>query len=247
MKKTLFFALALAAICIIPSCKKDPAQNKVVFGNSKGLSVTSYENSPLVEQYGHDSWGYFIDLNNDGQNDVQFHSQTIGSPGVGRYIVTELICHENIALLGDIINQQRFLHIDTVGCSTDDSIHWDIYINHTITCNQIAETDSVLSTNEKFYLYANHAGDSFETGNTFMSTNVTLKNRPYYYPAGDETFGNIIYHHMYDTKDDCDAFPMEEEKYIGFKITENDKSRLGWMKVILHHDHVELLETAIQK
>jgi hypothetical protein len=39
---------------------------------------------------------------------------------------------------------------------------------------------------------------------------------------------------------------MDEVKYIGFKITENDKSRLGWMKIILHHDFVELLETAIQ-
>lgn len=244
MKKLFYFALTLAAICITPSCKKDPAQNKVVFGNSKGMSVTPYKNSPLVEQYGHDSWGYFIDLNNDGQNDVQFHSQIIGSPGLGRDIVTELICHENIALLGDIINQQQFLHIDTVGCSTDDSI---IYINHTITCNQIDETDSTVSTNEKFSLYANNAGQSFDTDNTFMSTNVTLKNRPYYYPIGDETFGNIVYHHMHDEKDDCDAFPMEEEKYIGFKITENDRNRLGWMKVILHHDHVELFETAIQK
>jgi hypothetical protein len=163
---------------------------------------------------------------------------------VGRYTVTELICHENIALLGDIINQQRFLHIDTVGCSTDDSI---IYINHTITCNQIDETDSIVSTNEKFSLYANNAGQSFDSGNSFMSTNITLKNRPYYYLISEETVGNIVYHHMHDEKDDCDAFPMDEEKYIGFKITENDKSRLGWMRVILHHDYVELLETAIQK
>jgi hypothetical protein len=244
MKKSLVFALALLAICIIPSCKKDPAQTKVVFGDSKGMSVTTYKNSPLVEQYGHDSWGYFIDLNNDGQDDVQFHSQIIGSPGVGRNIVTELICHENIALLGDIINQQRFLHIDTVGCSTDDSI---LYINHTITCNQIDETDSIVSTNEKFSLYANNDGLSFDLGNSFISTNITLKNRPYYYPIGEETVGNIVYHHMHDEKDDCNAFPMDEETFIGFKITKNDRSRLGWMKVILHHDHVELLETAIQK
>ena len=244
MKKNLFLAFALAAICIIPSCKKDPAQNKVVFGNSKGMSVTTYKNSPLVEQYGHDSWGYFVDLNNDGQDDVQFHSQIIGSPGVGRDIVTELICHENIALLGEIINQQRFLHIDTVGCSTDDSI---IYINHTITCNQIDETDSIVSTDEKFSLYADNAGDFFETGNTFISTNITLKNRPYYYLISEETVGNIVYHHMHDEKDDCDAFPMDEEKYIGIKITKNGRNRLGWMKVILHRDYVELLETAIQK
>ena len=36
-------------------------------------------------------------------------------------------------------------------------------------------------------------------------------------------------------------------KDTNVKIIENDKSRLGWMKVILHEDEVELLETAIQK
>ena len=57
MKKSLVFALALLAICIMPSCKKDPAQNKVVFGDSKGMTVTSYEGISLVNQYGHNSWG----------------------------------------------------------------------------------------------------------------------------------------------------------------------------------------------
>ena len=177
MKKTLFFVLALAAICIIPSCKKDPAQTKVVFGNSKGMSVTTYENSPLVEQYGHDSWGYFIDLNNDGQNDVQFYSMSEIMEGG---ILTELFCGVNTAVLGEL-------------------------------------------TNQRFSLLANNANDSFGNDNTFMCTNVTL------------------------LRSDNEYFPMNEAKYIGFKIIENDKSRLGWMKVILHHDYVELLETAIQK
>lgn len=177
MKKTLLFALALASICILPSCKKDPAQNKVVFGKSKGMSVTPYENSPMVEQYGHDSWGYFVDFNNDGQDDVQFHSTSEVMEGG---ILTELYCNENTALLGEVNDQ-------------------------------------------KFSLSAYNADDSFSKDNTFMSTNVTLLNN------------------------DSNFFPMNEAKYIGFKLTENDKSRLGWMKVILHHDYVELLETAIQK
>jgi hypothetical protein len=177
MKKTLFLVLALAAICIMPSCKKDPAQNKVVFGNGEGMSVTSYEEVPLVEQYGHNSWGYFVDLNNDGQNNVQFYSTSEIMEGG---ILTELYCHENTALLGNIIDQ-------------------------------------------KFSLFAYNANDCFGNDDTFMCTNVTL------------------------LRSDNEYFPMNEAKYIGFKIIENDRSRLGWMKVILHHDYVELLETAIQK
>ena len=177
MKKTLFIALTLAAICILPSCKKDSTQAKVVFGNSKRMSVTSYEGIPLVEQYGHFSWGYYVDLNNDGQGDVQFHSTSEIMEGG---ILTELNCLDNIAVLGKLNNQ-------------------------------------------KFSLWANNAKDSFDSNSTFMSTKVAL------------------------LRSDNVYFPMNEEKYIGFKLTENDKSRLGWMKVILHHDYVELLETAIQK
>ena len=177
MKKTLFIALTLAAICILPSCKKDSTQAKVVFGNSKRMSVTSYEGIPLVEQYGHFSWGYYVDLNNDGQGDVQFHSTSEIMEGG---ILTELNCLDNTAVLGELNNQ-------------------------------------------KFSLWANNANDSFGYDNTFMSTNVTFRENDNYY------------------------FPKDEVKYIGFKLNENDQSRLGWMKVILHHDYVELLETAIQK
>ena len=161
----------------MPSCTKDPAQSKVIFGNNKGMSITSYEGICLVVQYGHHSWGYAIDLNGDGQDDVQFHST---SEVAGEGILTELYCYENVALLGE-------------------------------------------NTNNEFLLLANDVNDSFDNDNILMCTNVTL---------------------LYI---DSNFFPMEEAKYIGFKITENNKSRLGWMKVILHHDEVELLETAIQK
>ena len=177
MKKIPLFALALAAICIMPSCKKDTAQTKVVFGDSKGMTVTSYVGISLVEQYGHDSWGYYVDLNGDGQTDVQFHSTSEIAEGG---ILTELYCQENSALLGEL-------------------------------------------TDQKFSLLANNANDSFGNDDTFMSTDVKLRD-------GDKYL-----------------FPKDETKYIGFKITENSKSRLGWMKVILHYDEVELLETAIQK
>ena len=177
MKQLSLFTMALLLVASIASCKKDTANGKVVFGDNKGMNVTSYEGIPLVNQYGHHSWGYYVDLNNDGLNDVQFHSTSEIMEGG---ILTELQCLDNTAVLGEIIDQS-------------------------------------------FSLLANNANDSFDSNCTFMSANVTLLR-----------------------SDNC-CFPKDETKYIGFKITENDQSRLGWMKVILHHDYVELLETAIQK
>lgn len=248
MKKLSFFAMALLIVVCIISCKKDPAQAKVVFGNNKGMSVTPYDSSQLlVVQYSHTSWGYTIDINNDGKADIQFHSEITGSPAVGHDIVTKLNClNENVALLGDIINQEKYLNINST-LYTEDSVLWINVVSKTYTCEQITETDSVISTTEKLTNIDHNFGDSYGLDDSFMNTDVILKNRSYDYPDGEETIGNVTYHHMIHDKNDCDYFPMDEEKYIGFKLTENNKTSLGWMKLILHRDHVELLETAIQK
>ena len=246
MKKSLFIALALAAICIMPSCVKDSVNDKVVFGDGEGMSVISYEGIPLVQQYSHTSWGYAIDLNGDGKDDVQFRSQVIYSEGGGQDICTELYCYDGIALLGDIINQEQYLHIDSV-FHTEDSIWWVVDITKTFSCERIAETDSVLDATEKFSLFANNANDSFDKDNTFISDYVILKSAYPTYSAEPESGDQILYQYLIKNVNNCDVFPMEEVKYIGFRIAENNKIRLGWMKVILHHDYVELLETAIQK
>ena len=169
--------MALLLAASIVSCKKDTTSGKVVFGNTHGMSITSYDSTFHPEQYGHFSWGNTVDLNGDGQNDVQFHST---SEILGGGILTELKCHEYTTLLGTVNNQE-------------------------------------------FSLLANNANSSFGDDDTFKCTNVKLRDGDKYY------------------------FPKDETKYIGFKIAENNKTRLGWMKVILHHDYVEILETAIQK
>ena len=247
MKKLSFFAMALLIVVCIISCKKDPAQAKVVFGNSKGMSVTSYDSTFFPVQYGHFSWGNTVDLNGDGEVDIQFRSESVGSVGIGHDIVTAINClNENVALLGDIINQEKYLHISSTS-HTEDSVWWVIDVSKIYTCEQIAETDSVISTTEKLTNVDHKFGDSYGLDDSFLNTTVVLKNRSYDYSSGEETIGNISYHYMIHEKNDCDFFPMDEEKYIGFKITENNKTRLGWMKLILHRDYVELLETAIQK
>ena len=248
MKTILFIVLALAAICIIPSCKKNPAQTKVVFGDTHGMSVTSYDSTLSIEQYAHYSWGNTVDLDGDGQNDVQFRSEDIGSAGLGHDIVTTLkSLNENVAFLGDVINQEKYLHIDST-LHTEDSIWWVIGVYKTYTCERRAETDSIVDSTEKLSLYANNINDSFGINDTFMSTDVILKNRSYFYPAGSHEEGDhITVFNQISYENNCDGFPLEEVKYIGFKMTGDSKTRLGWMKVILHEDEVELLETAIQK
>ena len=247
MRKSLFIALVLAAICIIPSCKKDSQKDKFVFGDTQGMSVTSYDSVTLVEQYSHTSWGYSLDLNGDGQDDIQFHSEVLGSIQFGQDIVTTIAClNENVALMGYNRSQELYLHMDST-LLTEDSVWWEVNVHKTYSCEAIDETDQVVETKEKFALLEIDANDTFDDNCTFKSTNVILKGRTYTYFEVPENVGNILYNYQVTHKGDCDVFPMDEVKYIGFKFTENDKSRLGWMKIILHHDSVELLETAIQE
>ena len=49
---------------------------------------------------------------------------------------------------------------------------------------------------------------------------------------------------------DCENFPSNIDKYIGFRITKDGTSRLGWLKLNLIGDEtvkVHLIETAIQE
>ena len=53
MKQLSLFAMALLLVASIASCKKDTTNGKVVFGDSKGMTVTSCHGTLNPEQYGH--------------------------------------------------------------------------------------------------------------------------------------------------------------------------------------------------
>lgn len=262
MKKTLLFALALATLGVLPFCTKDPVpngndnvqtndtipqtndtipivSNTIVFGQTDGMIIKTYEN--------HSSMNLSLDLNEDGWTDLKFISEDVGSAGLGHDIVTTLKCHhEKVLLLGDIIQQEQYLHIDSTFHS-EDSIWWVVGVSYIYTCEQMDEMDSIVNTSERLSLYANDAGDTFGFDDSFNSTDITLKNRSYHYPGGTANGDHMLIHYEYYYPNDCDYFPMNEEKYIGFKIIEGERERLGWIKFILHYDCVELIETAIQQ
>lgn len=246
MKKLLLFTLVLAATLSLTSCKKDPAHNKVIFGNTSGMIVNTYDSIPY-QSNNFGQWYYSIDLDQNGTDDIQFFMEDIGSAGIGHKLVHTLKClNGNVELLGETIIQNKYYHVDST-FHTEDSISWEVGVLQTYSCEQMDETDSIVSTTEKFLLSANNANDSFDATDSFMSTNVIIKNRSYIYPMSDVQSGNVVYHYLVEHLNNCDTFPMDEEKHIGFRINNGNKTRLGWMKIILHEDKVQLLETAIQK
>ena len=273
MKKTALFALALAAICIMPSCTKEPDPNNgqneqptdtipvtadcIHFGDSTGMIVTMPDSTSYIGNYG---IGYFsIDVNNDGFEDAQLITQDVGSAGLGHANVITLKCmNDHIAWFGETIQQDLYYHADSSSWYYVDPDYpqFDsicvIHIDEINTCERIAETDNVISVTEKFAIFDKSQGDELKMSDYFETADVVLRNRSYeigYEPIGWGT--DTLIHVTYYQRNNCDYFPLQEEKYIGFKYTDNENTdQLGWLKIIIqyYHDYgAMLLETAIQK
>ena len=268
MKKSILFALALVAICIMPSCGKDPKPgeepnepftDKIVFGNNEGMDVVTYDN---IE------WEYFensgvmsyntkdFDVNGDGINDFYLTSTVTISPyqdDERTYTITlrssKLEFHSQLSTI------EVYRHLDSTIIHTD-SIPL-IYIDEVMSCGKVDESDifeemysrrgvkihskdDVLNMNDSIFVTTMDGGYLYESSVHF----------PYYIDL-EETEATV-YRSIIEARDECFNLPLEEEVYVGFKFVEESMTRLGWIKLIVEHDaNGDLLarpiEAAIQK
>ena len=251
MKKSLFLVLALATICIIPSCKKYASE--IAFGETRGMRIMTYDSTDLLtsHQYAPYSDYYNIDLNHDGREDLQLISIYAGSHEIGRSEVSYIKClSKDVALLGNIILQEHYVHYDTIIQQHDDVTY--ITKMETHTCERIYELDSIENSEEKLLIRDADAGETFGLEDDFMNTDVTLKDFSYYLSFLEEFSPNLIVEsaYVYDNES-CNSFPLKTERYIGFKFNINGRDHLGWMKIILElrngDYYVKPIEAAIQK
>ena len=270
MKKQLSIVMALAvlAIGIITSCKKDPDPNNngqnneqpsdpipvvtdvIHLGDTTGMIVTSYDSTMKFDE----SWRPFIlDLNEDGINDIRIETYYDGPLAIGEFQTLTLYClNDHTELLGDSIVKESYSHRDT---TTTVSGEWTTIINSYIfsTCNQIEENDLVY-TSTVFEIAANDFNDTFNVNDHFQSAEVKLFRQNIEYtlmnPNEEEQIA-VGSHNKYIFN--CWNFPTDVEKYIGFRMNLNSTLRYGWLKIKLHSTwddrvvNTELIETAIQK
>lgn len=260
MKKhiLLFSTLALLAVAIVSSCKKDPDPNNnsqnndgIHFGDTTGMIVTPHN---AIMEFDDNNKPFIIDLNGNGSNDIRIETCYDGPMSIGEYQTLTLHCLNNrTELLGDSIVKESYSYRESVISQYDDlTILRQIY--RFSTCEMTDENDQVNHT-KVFELAANDFDDSFNEDDHFLSTKVKLfdENKHYvvenYYSPNGDTL--IIDDYSFNYR--CWNFPTDEEKYIGFKLTQNGISRLGWLKIKLHPTwgnsvvDTELIETAIQR
>lgn len=248
--------IALAVVCIVFSCKKekqsttDPIDtSKITFGNTEGMNVVKLDSIYLTN---HPYAGYYytenIDFDGDGLGDNIIRFEIIAGAWVG--------CgSHNVGILGEAFEKETFIHNDTSYNSHDgivEAICSEIYSN----CGQIATYDSV-QTSQALKVTANDEGaqmsvnDNFEYASIFYNDAEIFQGDLFsesYYNSND-----TVYQYTFRYINHCSAFATGKPEYIGFKVTENDRTRLGWVKVeLIPSDlpddyYFKIIEAAIQK
>lgn len=257
MKRLISLTLiALAVVCIVFSCKKekqgttDPIDtSKITFGNTEGMDVVRLDSIYLTN---HQWAGYYyfenIDFDGDGLGDNIIKFEIIAGAWVGSG-------SQNVGILGEFFEKETFIHNDTSYHSHDgivEAICSEIYSN----CGQIATYDSV-QTSQVLKVTANDEGaqmsvnDNFEYASIFYNDAEIFGgdyfSESYYYS------NDTVYQYTFRYINHCSAFATGKPEYIGFKVTENDRTRLGWVKVeLIPSDlpddyYFKIIEAAIQK
>ena len=275
MKKTLFLVL-LAAICIMPSCKKDPAPNNdqneqssynIIFGNYEGMIVTTYDSL---------EWHYYKDEDDSGYVYYIFYSLGINLDSIGdhngfglfsyisrnplAHIPTDPLDYYEIYISSDIVKfhcnkvyKESYYHADSTIIQTD-SIQL-IYIDDIMSCNKISESDQLCGSYEDAILVQHRSNETLNKEDyfkTLFQSNLFQSNLVFHPIVVLDTTDVIVYESSTIASEECYNFPLNEEFFLGFKYTDNDRERLGWIKLIIElndngHYCPKPLEVAIQE
>lgn len=245
MKRLVLFAMALAAVCIMPSCVKEPAKT-ITYGNDKGMNIIPYDS--II-----DNGSVYLDIDNDGVKDFSldnpyFDSFTDNYPQEIRFT-----CLQPFKYLfqGRIAEKAVYLHCEYNYVDSLDKVL--AFANCTYSrCGKITDNDEEEShielqvepheNNELLSLDDEFSGSQF----TLFRNDCSFQD-PNWYEDGD-----TVYIYTMNYINHCGNFPIDTPFYIGFQSSEQ-KKLLGWFKLMLYsvnegeNVRLELIEIAIQE
>lgn len=171
-----------------------------------------------------------IDVNNDGVSDLQIESDFISSRKFNDN-------YFNIKCLTDDIYIATFKSIDIAYFyQTIDTSYWDggmfIYKPEYISYYNEYDSDSIKSITENVYLSSNF-GDSIsidgEWTNGYLNLNYVESYHDYDKEGRELGSATVLKDVIFSGKY---SFFSDDTAYIGFKIIELEKPRLGWLKIV---------------
>lgn len=242
----LNLVLVIASIFItVAACKKDnnpePDNSAIKIGIHKGLEIdstviqltASYNNGEQLQ----------LDLNNNDTADVRLVVAMYGSPGMGVYYTSSLLClNHKIKLFGAFFQDTVFLR-QNISCFSDEYNNYHTTVNY-YNCRKLDSLYQVFITRTDFHPLKLNPGEVLKRVDTFASDSISFI---YSWSGGQSVdYSNdtvYISSSRYDYS--CHALPYGEDIYLGFKFTDQTE-RLGWIRFVLGFNTITLKEYAIQ-
>ena len=254
----------IGIICLIIlnfiSCKKDSIIPEDNSNNKAEIRLGDYDKMLVLNQDLEIEGGYNkeksldLDINNDSIGDFRISSVDWGSPGLGRHPTVAIRSLDSVNLIcGKLLTDTTFYHYQIDTTYDNSSSVTTINYRTTYSCQRIQENDSIIEiVPDMFHINLYYRNESIAKSDTYeyLPDNYVLtENWSGFYdgPVPNEsrtTYRYWINYHYYN----CYAIPYNESIYIGLKIIETGREKLGWIKLSVFNDlKVYIFETALQK
>jgi len=247
--KTTRLLLPILLLMVL-SCNKEEtrinSRDEIFTGNYSKMMVNRMD-TMLIGGYNQPVC-FDLDLDEDGSPDFRLTSEYWGSPGLGLHPRAQILSlSPNSLINGNLINDTTFYHLRA---DTSYGENWTpVMISriHIYSCERTEPNDSItLIQPDQFEVSYFTSDESIRRSDHYQADTLQMNYESYYY-TDDPIYSNdtILYNYRSYTQS-CYHFPTDQIRYIGIKLTADDKERLGWIKLGLFDDFkLMIIETAL--
>lgn len=241
--RSSFFVLG---ILLLQACKEPVLPDTITIGVTDDMEVF-YHSSILVSDLQNNDKSFYLDVNDDGVNDLRIRHRSAPSTYFG--ITKELSfipLHSKMKLLSEESMDSVYLTsgTQTLINTAGDSIH---IIANTYSCVK-TNASSFYETKAENWLIPKQKGDKLSANESFHSSNCVVieMDSSSYYPTGGY-FGNAEVFIFEKYKNACSEFPNSNNQYVGFRLdNQKDASFLGWIRLSIGQSGIVINRHAIQ-
>jgi len=242
--------LILAIMVALFSCEKDNKtinnRDEIQTGNDSKMLVNRMD-TMLIGGYNQKT-SINLDMNEDGSPDFQLTSEVWGSPGMGQHPRAQILSLNSSSLInGNLINDTTFYHLRA---DTSYGENWTpvmISLTHIYSCERTEPNDSITLIEPDQFEICYFTTDASIFLTDYYLADTLQMNYKYYYHAEDPIYSHdTIFYNYRSYTQSCYYFPTDQIRYIGVKLTNGDKERIGWIKLGLFDNYkLMIIETAL--
>jgi hypothetical protein len=261
MKAIIYIFIALSVASMI-SCNKNDEElennpiipvdtlydipESIFIGDLKNMYVVILDT--ILLEYNYRITKFYIDLNDDGDPDISFSQQLVGSAATGkRPKISIETTHDSISISGYLKSDTSFLNYVIVRDTLENNHFYTKYIS-TYSCERISPEDSIVNITQNSVIFDNlKVSTELNKNDEFVFGTFVFNDQNYQLPPTFITEDNHKKLFKLFVIDNCNILPIDSILYIGFKLIEKDRTRLGWIKFKRNNAYkVYMIESAIQ-